>query len=169
MVAYPTEAVFGLGCDPHSEAAFARLFALKRRPPSQGVLLIGADFAMLQPFIDLSATPPEALERAQASWPGPHTWVFPRAPDVPAWIAGDHAGIALRVSAHGPAAALCRCFAGALVSTSANRHGAPPARSAAEVRAQFGDELDYILPGEVGGLARPTSIRDALSGAVLRG
>jgi L-threonylcarbamoyladenylate synthase len=108
------------------------------------------------------------LARAQASWPGPHTWVFPRASDVPDWIAGSHAGIALRVTAHAPAAQLCRTFGGALVSTSANRHGEAPARSAADVRAAFGDTLDAILDGPTGGLAQPTPIRDAVSGALLR-
>lgn len=168
VVAYPTEAVYGLGCDPRNRPAFEKLFALKQRPPTQGVLLIGADFAQVAPYIDLAATPRAALERAQATWPGPHTWIFPRAADVPEWIAGGHAGIALRVTAHAPAAGLCRAFGGALVSTSANRHGEAPARSEAEVHAAFGSGLDAILGGPLGGLERPTSIRDAISGAVLR-
>lgn len=168
LVAYPTEAVFGLGCDPHDRAAFDRLFALKERPPTQGVLLIGADFEQVAPWIDLAATPPAALQRAQATWPGPNTWIFPRAADVPDWIAGAHAGIALRVTAHGPAAELCRAFGGAIVSTSANRHGMPPARSAAEVQRAFGDRIDAILDGPLGGLERPTPIRDAISGGFLR-
>jgi L-threonylcarbamoyladenylate synthase len=168
VVAYPTEAVWGLGCDPRDRAAFERLFALKQRPPTQGVLLIGADFAQVAPYIDLAAVPPEALARAQATWPGPHTWIFPRAASVPDWIAGAHAGIALRVTAHAPAAALCRAFGGALVSTSANRHGEPPARTIGDVRAMFGNSLDAILNGETGGLERPTPIRDAIGGAVIR-
>ncbi len=168
VIAYPTEAVYGLGCDPQQRAAFLRLFALKQRPATQGVLLIGADFAQVAPYIDLAATPAAALARAQASWPGPHTWVFPRAPGVPAWIAGGHRGIALRVTAHEPAAALCRTFGGALVSTSANRHGELPARCAAEVRAAFGDDLDAVFDAPVGGLEHPTPIRDAISGETLR-
>ena len=168
VVAYPTEAVYGLGCDPRNEVAFNRLFELKQRPPTQGVLLIGADFDQVATYIDLARTPAAALARAQASWPGPHTWIFPRAAEVPAWIAGSHAGIALRVTAHPPAAALCRAFGGAVVSTSANRHGEPPARSAAAVRAAFGDALAAIIDGPLGGLERPTAIRDAISGDVIR-
>ncbi|MGH8040514.1 MAG: L-threonylcarbamoyladenylate synthase, partial [Rudaea sp.] len=102
------------------------------------------------------------------TWPGPHTWIFPRAATTPMWLAGAHAGIALRVTAHPLAAALCRAFGGALVSTSANRHGEPPARSAAQARAAFGTELAYILDGETSGLDRPTTIRDALSGETIR-
>lgn len=167
VVAYPTEAVWGLGCDPHSRVAFEKLFALKQRAPEQGVLLIAADFAQVAPYIDLAATPAAALARAQASWPGPYTWIFPRAGDVPEWIAGSHAGIALRVTAHAPAAELCRAFGGALVSTSANPHGAAPARDAAAVRAAFGDNV-VVVDGPVGGLERPTPIRDAISGEFVR-
>src|SRR3569623_2573491 len=108
VLAYPTEAVYGLGCDPHDQAAFARLFVLKQRPPSQGVLLIAADFAQIERYIDLAKIPPEVRAQVEASWPGPNTWIFPRTAEVPAWVAGPHAGIALRVTAHAPAAALCR-------------------------------------------------------------
>ena len=168
VVAYPTEAVFGLGCDPHDEKAVARLFELKRRPPTQGVLLIASAFDQVAPFIDLASVPAAALERARATWPGPHTWVFPRAAATPGWLAGGHAGIAVRVTAHPLAAALCRAFCAALVSTSANRHGEAAARSAAEVRAMFGNELPFVLEGATGGLERPTAIRDAISGDVIR-
>ncbi|MEO5561244.1 MAG: Sua5/YciO/YrdC/YwlC family protein [Dokdonella sp.] len=168
VIAYPTEAVYGLGCDPLNGQACARLFALKQRPPGQGVLLIAADFEQVASFVDFAATPASVLARAQASWPGPHTWIFPRAAAVPAWIAGSHAGIALRVTAHAPAAQLCRAFGGALVSTSANRHGEPAALTAAAVLAAFGNDLAAILNGALGGLERPTPIRDAISGEVVR-
>ena len=165
VVAYPTEAVYGLGCDPFDRAAFDKLFALKQRPPTQGVLLIASDFSQVEQFID---APAAAIARARATWPGPHTWIFPRSQNTLAWVAGAHAGIALRVTAHAIAAELCRAFGGAIVSTSANRHGAAPARSSAEVRTAFGGELSYILDGEVGGLDRPTPIRDAVSGETIR-
>jgi L-threonylcarbamoyladenylate synthase len=166
VVAYPTEAVYGLGCDPSDADAVARLFALKQRPATQGVLLIAADFAQVEKFIGPATA--DAIARVRASWPGPQTWVLPRSPLTPAWLAGAHAGIALRVTAHPLAAQLCRAFGAAIVSTSANRHGEPPARSAAEVRSAFGDELAYILDGPTGGLERPTPIRDATGGEIIR-
>jgi len=168
VLAYPTEAVFGLGCDPHDRVAFERLFALKQRPATQGVLLIAADFGQVECYIELAAVPDEILRQVRASWPGPNTWIFPRSAAVPAWIAGAHAGIALRVTAHEPAAALCRAFGGALVSTSANPHGQPPARSAQTVVDYFGDALDGLLDASLGGQVSPTTIRDALSGAIIR-
>lgn len=165
VLAYPTEAVFGLGCDPDNRAAFDKIFALKQRPPEQGVLLIAADFSQIADWI---AAPPEAIARAQATWPGAFTWIFPRTSRVPDWVAGGHGGIALRVTAHPAAAALCRAFGGPIVSTSANVHGQPPARSAREVEAMFSTGLDGVLHGETGGLQRPTPIADAVSGAIIR-
>jgi L-threonylcarbamoyladenylate synthase len=168
VLAYPTEAVFGLGCDPHDRIAFEQLFALKQRPPTQGVLLIAADFGQVERYIDLAAVPEAVLQQVRASWPGPNTWIFPRSVVVPDWVAGNHAGIALRVTAHAPAAALCRAFGGALVSTSANPHGQPPARAGQVVANYFGDALDGLLDAPLGGQLSPTVIRDALSGAIIR-
>lgn len=168
VLAYPTEAVYGLGCDPHDRAAFERLFALKGRPATQGVLLIAADFAQIEPYIHFADVPADVLTQVKASWPGPNTWVFPRSAKVPDWVAGAHAGIALRVTAHEPAAALCRAFGAPLVSTSANPHGEPPARDVATLERYFGDRLDGAVDAPLGGLDRPTVIRDALSGAIIR-
>lgn len=168
VLAYPTEAVFGLGCDPHDAAAFSRLFALKQRSPGQGVLLIAADFTQIERYIDVAQVSDAIIQQARDSWPGPHTWIFPRSTEVPAWVAGAHAGIALRITAHEPAAALCRAFGGALVSTSANPHGEPPARSARTVQNYFADALDGLLDAPLGGQSHPSVIRDALSGAIIR-
>ena len=168
VVAYPTEAVFGLGCDPQDRAAFERLFALKQRPPLQGVLLIAADFDQVEQYIAHALVPPAVMQRVRASWPGANTWVFPRSTRVPNWVAGAHAGIALRVTAHPAAAALCRAFGGALVSTSANPHGESPARSAHAVEQFFGEALDGLLDAPLGGASSPTMIRDALSGTIIR-
>jgi L-threonylcarbamoyladenylate synthase len=165
VLAYPTEGVYGLGCDPDNRAAFDRLFAMKRRPPERGVLLIASDFAQVRDWI--GDVPTGALARARASWPGAHTFVFPRSARVPGWIAGAHQGIAVRVTAHAAAAALCRAFGGPIVSTSANRHGKPPARNADEAVAMF-DELDGVVDAPLGGLDRPTPITDAVTGAIIR-
>jgi L-threonylcarbamoyladenylate synthase len=166
VLAYPTEGVYGLGCDPYDRAAFDRIFAMKRRPPEQGVLLIAADFEQIRNWIE--NVPQAALERVRASWPGAHTFIFPRSSRVPEWIAGGHAGVALRVTAHAPSAALCRAFGGPIVSTSANRHGEPPARSAADIHAAFGDEPDGVLDAPLGELDRPSPITDAVTGAIIR-
>ncbi|MDX1610424.1 MAG: Sua5/YciO/YrdC/YwlC family protein [Halofilum sp. (in: g-proteobacteria)] len=166
IVAYPTEAVFGLGCDPADAAAVDRLLALKGRPWQKGLILIAADETMLQPWI--GPLDDDMRVRLEGSWPGPATWLLPAATDCPQRVRGEHETIAVRVTDHPVAAALCRAWGGALVSTSANRGGGEPARDAATVRDLFGDDIEFVLDAPVGGLARPTPIRDARTGATLR-
>ncbi|MFZ1391512.1 MAG: Sua5/YciO/YrdC/YwlC family protein [Dokdonella sp.] len=166
VIAYPTEAVWGLGCDPLDEAAVTRLLAIKQRAMQMGLVLIGTDFAQISTFIGLC--PESAIARARETWPGPHTWIFPASDRAPKWITGGHAGIALRITAHPVAAALCRGFGGALVSTSANRHGEVPATDAASVQKALDLPDEAMVDGELGGLERPTPIRDAITGDIVR-
>lgn len=166
IVAYPTEAVYGLGCDPADADAVARLLTLKGRDPAKGLILIAADVAALEPWIEPLG---KALrKRVTATWPGPVTWLVPARHTAPSWLRGAHDTLAVRATAHPVAAALCRAFGGAVVSTSANRAGRPPARSALQVHRRFGNGVDYVLPGRAGPASRPTEIRDAASGRVVR-
>lgn len=166
VIAYPTEAVWGLGCDPHDEQAVLRLLALKQRDWRKGVILIAADVEQLMPY--LRGLSEEKLSVLRASWPGPNTWLIPNNGTAPAWITGGRSTLAVRVTAHPLAAALCQQFGGALVSTSANRAGKKPARSVFDVRCSFGDTLDAVLPGALGGLQKPTQIRDVMTGEICR-
>jgi L-threonylcarbamoyladenylate synthase len=166
LVAYPTEGVYGLGCDPMNEAAVDRLLILKQRPRAKGLILIAAAPEQLDPF--MAPLEPPLRERVLARWPGPVTWVVPAAPTAPEWVRGAHETIAVRVTAHPLAASLCRAAGMAIVSTSANLSGHDPARSAQEVVAQLGGRVDCILEGALGGLDRPTEILDARTGQVLR-
>lgn len=166
VIAYPTEAVYGLGCDPLNPEAVERLLALKQRPMAKGLILIASDFEQLQPY--LLPLSPELEGRVAGSWPGPVTWLLPARPEVPAWLRGEHTSLAVRVTAHPLAAELCRTFGGPVVSTSANISRRPPARSPLDVQRIFGDSLDYILHGPLGEQARPTEIRDGLSGRIVR-
>ena len=168
VIAYPTEAVWGLGCDPRDQAATMRLLALKQREVEKGLILIAADESQLAPFIDMAALDTTQRAAVRASWPGPHTWIVPASSAAPRWITGAHAGIAVRVSAHPPVIALCNAFGGALVSTSANRAGQPAVHAIDQLDPRIIDGVDAILDGETGGLQRPTDIRDARSGAALR-
>lgn len=166
VIAYPTEAVYGLGCDPFLESAVRRILELKSRPPSAGLILIADRFESFEPFVGpLTAA---ALDRALATWPGPVTWLFPRGAGVPDWLAGEHATIALRVTDHPVCRALCAGYGGAIVSTSANPRGEDPARSAAEVARYFGAALCGIVAGELGAQRQPSEIRDLATGKVLR-
>jgi len=166
VIAYPTEAVYGLGCDPFDEQALEGLLQLKRRSWRQGLILIASEPAQLAPV--LGEVPDALWQRVLPDWPGPHTWILPAAAGLSPLLIGERDSIAVRVTAHPQAAALCRAFGGAIVSTSANLSGRPPARSALAVRRQFGQRLGLILAGEVDQRARPSTIRDGVTGRVLR-
>jgi len=166
VVAYPTEAVWGLGCDPNNAEAVARLLALKSRPWEKGLILVAARIEQFAPLV-------ERLDRGmqqqlREAWPGPVTWLVPTAGLVPEWISGRFDSVALRVTDHPVAAGLSLAFGGPIVSTSANPAGKPSARTALEVRRYFKDRLDDITPGRVGNRTQPSRIRDLLTGEVLR-
>lgn len=165
-VAYPTEAVFGLGCDPANTDAIARLQALKAREAGKGLILIAHDFASVEPW--LAPLDAEMRARVEPTWPGPVTWLLPAAAGVSPLLTGEHTTLAVRVTAHPVAATLCRAWGGPLVSTSANPAGGDPARDACAVQALLGDRVDVIIEGAVGELDRPTPIRDARTGEFLR-
>lgn len=164
IVAYPTEAVFGLGCDPHQQEALQKLLLLKQRDSSKGMIVVAANFEQLLPFIDLKLVPEKNLLQAQATWPGPYTWLFPAQVQLSPLLTGQHATIAVRVTAFMPVRLLCQQFGSAIISTSANRAGQLPARTAAEVQQIFQPgELEYVVDEMVGGLEQPTEIRDVLT------
>jgi len=168
VIAYPTEAVWGLGCDPFDETAVRRLLAIKRRPVDKGVILVAAALAQFDGLLAWDRLPRERIDDVQSQWPGPRTWIVPASARVPRWITGTHEGVAVRVSDHPVVVALCRAFGGPLVSTSANLAGEPPAFAFGELSTAVLARVDGVVEGETGGLRAPTAIRDAATGAELR-
>jgi len=166
VIACPTEAVWGLSCDPQNRFAVQRLLALKSRSPAKGLILVAAAEPQLE-FL-LAGLNPRLREAASASWPGPSTWLVPHGGRIPAWIHGEHDTVAVRVSAHPVVSALCTAWGGPLVSTSANPAGCAPPRQGFQVKRYFGDQLDYLLPGTTGNSGRPTEIRDLATGRIVR-
>ena len=169
VVAYPTEAVFGLGCDPSNGAAVERIVALKRRAAEKGFILVAADARQLDPW--LAPLEPAWRSRMDSAWPGPVTFVVPAAPSVPALVRGGRTTIAVRVSAHPVVRALCEGCGHALVSTSANRSGRPALTEAAGLARELGGgtgAVDALVAGELGGRGAPSAIVDVRTGRRLR-
>jgi len=166
VIAYPTEAVFGLGCDPANRNAVQRLMALKNRCWRKGLILIASEQRQLLPWLE--KIPDCGSRQLDESWPGPTTWLLPAARDCPNWLRGEHDTLAVRVTAHPLVRRLCDILDSAIVSTSANTSGQRPARSVLDVRLRFGDRLDFVLPGSLGGQRHATEIRDLASGQFIR-
>ncbi|MCY4472583.1 MAG: L-threonylcarbamoyladenylate synthase [Kistimonas sp.] len=167
VIAYPTEAVWGLGCDPWNGKAVERLLALKGRPADKGLILVAAHEHQVAPLLE--GLSPRQRQRLQADWPGMMTFVIPD-PDgwAPPWIRGAHQSVAVRVSAHPVVQSLCLRWGRPLVSTSANKSGAPPCTRRDSVVQQLGDSLDLIIQGQAGPYATPSPILDLASGHLLR-
>lgn len=169
VVAQATEGVWGLSCDPDNMHAVARVLAMKGRAPGRGLILLGHQARVFGQ--ELASLAPADRARALAEWPGPATFVVPNSATVPwpQWICGDHQGVAVRVPGHEQARMICAGFGGALVSTSANPSGRPAPTTMLKVRAYFGSEVDFYMPGEVVSPGVPSRIYDFTSGRSLRG
>ena len=167
VIAYPTEAVWGLGCDPFSEAAVSKLLQIKNRPVEKGLILVAASLDQLPALASsLTATQRRTLEE---TWPGPVTWLIPDPEgSIPNWIKGEHESVAVRVSAHPLVRELCNRHGGALVSTSANDAGEPEIRSQSRLTEGFGGRIDAVIAGELGDSTETSQIRDLISGNRLR-
>lgn len=169
VIAYPTEAVYGLGCDPFNQQAVEKLFHVKQRPMEKGVILVAANVAQIETWVELMDSDWE--QTVLETWPGPVTWVLPLKQNtknpMPNWITGGRDTVAIRVSAHPVVQQLCLAFGGPIVSTSANLSNHPPAISCQEIKNEFADKV-YCINAELGGLLQPTKIYDARTGLVLR-
>jgi len=164
VIAYPTESCYGLGCDPMSRRAVEKILQLKGRGAAKGVILIAANRNQLRPFA--TRTSIEAAWK-EGRWPGPVTWVLPAAKTCPAWLTGGRNTIAVRITAHPPAAALCRQAGMALVSTSANKSGGKPAKTWRQCQRLFGRRV-RVVKGRIGTRKRPSTLIDLASGKILR-
>lgn len=169
VIAYPTEAVFGLGCDPDNPEAIKRLLSVKQRPVEKGLILISDDFEKLVPYVDLSDIPAEKVEWMFSHWPGPFTFVIPKSSKTSEWVAGSHTTIAVRVTSHPIASALCHAFEKPIVSTSANLAGEPAITDLQQLQREIGPKVDSIVSGELGEQNNPSTIIDLVSGKTLRG
>ena len=167
VIAYPTEAVWGLGCDPQNEAAVGKILRLKNRPVHKGLILVSGSIAQFEPLLNKLSR--EQRDKLIASWPGHITWLVPDSDNlIPEWIKGDHQSVAIRVSGHTIVHELCSAFGGPIVSTSANEAGKEEIKSRFILKDKFADKIAGMVDGDLGKSAKPSEIRDLLSGRVIR-
>ena len=155
VIAYPTEAVYGLGCDPLNEKAVSKLLVLKQRSEEKGLILIASSLSQLKPYLVLNE---KILSKITSTWPGAVTWIIPAQTWVPRWLTGNHSSLAVRVTDHPVARLLCEKNGEPLVSTSANISSKPPATKFWEVAKNLGNNDVHICSGQVGKLKQATPI-----------
>jgi L-threonylcarbamoyladenylate synthase len=166
VLAYPTEGVCGLGCDPHNKSAVERILTIKGRSVDEGLILLASQIEQLNPY--LVGLPSQARTELERIWPSPVTFLVPDNGFCPTWIRGSHASVALRVTTHPVVAMMTQALDGPVVSTSANRSGQPALATSKAIEEEVGQEIDGILDGELGGTGGASEIRDLISGRVIR-
>ena len=169
IIAYPTEAVYGLGCDPKNLSAVKKILEIKQREKEKGLILIAANFDQVKPY--LQTLEKEIEEKLLNSWrvsETPITWLAPVKNDVSDFLKGQFNTLAVRVSKHPLVKELCEKFNSAIVSTSANRSQQEAARTSDQVKHIFENEINFILEGETDPNAQPSEIRDALTDKIIR-
>ncbi|WP_150539133.1 Sua5/YciO/YrdC/YwlC family protein [Actinobacillus vicugnae] len=167
VVAYPTEAVFGLGCNPLSESAVQALLTLKNRPKAKGLILIAPDKELLLPYIDETQLTAEHWKIFENIGEQAITWVMPAKQSVPRYLTGQFSSIAVRLCRVPAVVELCQATGFALTSTSCNLTGKAPCRTALEVKAQFGENFP-VLEANTGGKTNPSEIRDIFTQHIFR-
>ena len=166
VIAYPTEAVWGLGCHPYNESAVATILAIKSRPWHKGLILVAGDMQQVD-FLTHDLTPLQK-DILRDSWPGHTTWLIEHRNRVPWFVVGRHETVAVRVSTHPIIQALCKKFGGPIVSTSANPAGHEPARDNVKARKYFNRFPVTFCAGRVGKNANPSTIKHLHTGETLR-
>lgn len=168
IIAYPTEAVYGLGCDPGNAQAVAQLLQIKKRSISKGLILVASSWSQVEALCQ-SLTEDQKNKLLTPQPDKPITWLIPDDKDrVPYWVKGNHRKFALRISSHPVVRDLCDAFGGPIISTSANYSGAQALKNKIKLLKILSKQIDYIVPGSLGSSAAPSEIRDIESNQIIR-
>jgi len=164
IIVYPTETVYGLGCDPFSETVFNRLKGIKGREGEKPMLLLASSIDQVKQVSGMMEG--TALKLAERFWPGPLTMILPPSDDLPRYLTGPGGGVAIRITSNPVASAIATGFGKPIVSTSANKAGMPPAETVDEAQSVLGDDIDCYVAGEEPLTGLPSTIVDVMSGTV---
>ncbi len=166
IVAYPTEAVFGLGCVANNDKSIENLLTIKKRSVDKGLILIASCIEQLEPYIQpLSKKNIEKIISKQAY---PITWLVPVKPEVSPLLTGTYDKIAIRIIQHSQTSKLCGFIGHPLVSTSANISNYPAALTTHQVKQNFSSGIDCILEGKTAGFHSPSKIIDLYTSKIIR-
>lgn len=168
IIAYPTEGVYGFAADAMNETAVKNVLSLKDRSASKGFIVMAASLEKLSPLIkplteEQSQTLLESLRGGFR-----YTWIVPATDDCPEYLRGQFTTLAVRVTNHPDALALCDRMPVGVVSTSANLHKEVPLETPEAIMEIFGNRIAGVMMGKVGGLSSPTRIVHLESGDIIR-
>ena len=164
VIAYPTESVFGLGCDPSNEQAINKILAIKKRTKEMGLILLAPSIEIVSDWININE---KQLKVFSSTTSRPTTYIIPASDDAPKWLTVNST-LAIRLNNDLFIKNICNLLGLPIVSTSANLHGEQPCKTAKEVQKIMGSQLDYIVFKETGPFNNPSAIVDLSSGKTIR-
>ena len=141
IIAYPTDTIYGLGCDPYKPDAVKKINTIKQRPLNKQFILLAADITQLRPLILINKEQEKIItQNTQAT-----SWIVKASPAAPPWLVGDSKTLCIRISKHDEVQRLCNALGHAIISTSANLAGKKPAKNAFELHKYFHHHVEKIL------------------------
>lgn len=164
IISYPTESVFGLGCDPLNEKAVHRILKLKNRSINKGLIIVAGDLNQLAPYIEISAKEEKKILNEKLAT----TWLVNKSSLTPNWVSGEHKKVAIRVSKHPLIINLCQIINQPLISTSANPSGSAPATTSQQSNHYFSKNVDLYIDDQSKQTGQPTQIKDITTDTVIR-
>ena len=157
LVVYPTDTVYGLGCDPFNVKAVEKVFKLKGERKSKPLPILASEMKAVEKIAHMNE---DAKKIAKKHWPGPLTLVVPKKPTLPSVVTCNLESVGVRIPNHKVALQLIALCDGLLVGTSANKTGEKPSKTAQEAARQLGEEADIILDDGPSPLGQESSILD---------
>jgi L-threonylcarbamoyladenylate synthase len=145
LVAIPTETVYGLAANALESKSVAKIFAAKKRPSFDPLIVHCKDFASLKSFT--TELPALAERFSKAFHPGPLTLILPKTDVIPDIVTSGHNTVGLRIPGHPLTLELLERLSFPLAAPSANPFGYVSPTTAQHVANQLNDEVDYILDG----------------------
>ena len=165
IIAYPTEAVYGIGCDPWNQKSVEKIYKIKKRVSNKPFILVASDINHLNNLINIGSLTDDVL----SSWPGHVTWLIPALSEAPQWLIDGSTGlIAIRISNHKIIKQICSIFGKPIISTSANMSSEKPFISKEDMTKNFSSSVPLLVEGEIGSYPNTSIIKNMLTGEKIR-
>jgi len=164
IIAYPTDTIYGLGCDPYNRQAVESINAIKQRPLDKQFILLASDIEQVRPLLQLDDDQEKTIEQNTE----PTSWVVKANQKTPAWLVDENNTITIRISKHANIERLCSILGHAIISTSANVSGKRPARNTLDLHKYFHHYVDKILASDQIQMTRPSKIIRLCDNEIIR-
>ncbi len=143
VILYPTDTIWGLGCDATNEKAVERIFEIKRRPTSKSLIVLLGDVAKLSLYVD--DMPDVAWDLIECATE-PLTVIYEKGKNLAPNVVNDDGSVGIRITGEEVSKMLCNRLGRPLVSTSANISGEPSATIFTQISEDIKQAVDYIVP-----------------------